>query len=500
MLKSNQIAHQLLLLVFFIFAKAVVAQDPDPPLITHISVTENNQQVEINWVNSANQVVGYIIYFQDISGLWIPLDTVQGILNTTYTTSNANPQLKIETYSVVAFDALGNNSVRSTAHSTIFIDYDHSDCDTSVFLSWSKYENMVGITSYQLKIQKKEVESGLVIFTDSVNLPLSDTSFSYTVDYSSQYVFWIEAKSSSTYKANSNQKQMFTTNVELPTYCYINRVSVVGENNIEVSAITNSSDIELIKIYRSYLPNGFQFYVGKALANANEFVFNDQLVLPERNEYYYTARPVDKCGKDYILPKIENSLDTSEVHNLQLKSIAINSVNMSVLCGHYDFFLEPSRLELWKSVNGEDQFIKEVLPNAGEEVSIADDYGQICLFLLAKERNTNAINLIDQVFSNKVCFSKVPKYYIPNSFSPNGDGKNDKWEVFVYKASSVSSFSLKVLNRWGQTIYTSNTLDSGWEGKYKNALVPEGIYFYDIFINYSNDQSIRQTGSITLIR
>ena len=155
MLKSNQIAHQLLLLVFFIFAKAVVAQDPDPPLITHISVTENNQQVEINWINSANQVVGYIIYFQDISGLWIPLDTVQGILNTTYTTSNANPQLKIETYSVVAFDALGNNSVRSGSHSTMLVDYDHSDCDTSVFLSWNKYENMVGITSYQLKIQKK---------------------------------------------------------------------------------------------------------------------------------------------------------------------------------------------------------------------------------------------------------------------------------------------------------------------------------------------------------
>ena len=67
-------------------------------------------------------------------------------------------------------------------------------------------------------------------------------------------------------------------------------------------------------------------------------MFNDQLVLPERNEYYYTARPVDKCGKDYILPKIENSLDTSEVHNLQLKPIAVNSVNMSVLCGQYDFF------------------------------------------------------------------------------------------------------------------------------------------------------------------
>ena len=139
MLNSNHIFYHFFLFVFVAFINEVNAQEPDPPLITHISVNESSQQVEINWINSANQVVGYIIYFQDISGLWIPLDTVQGILNTSYTTSNANPQLKIETYSVVAFDALGNNSVRSGPHSTMLVDYDHSDCDTSVFLSWNKY-------------------------------------------------------------------------------------------------------------------------------------------------------------------------------------------------------------------------------------------------------------------------------------------------------------------------------------------------------------------------
>lgn len=501
MLNSNHIFYHLFLFVFIVFINEVNAQDPDPPLITHISVNQSSQQVEINWINSVNQVVGYIIYFQDISGLWIPLDTVQGILNTSYTTSNANPQTKIETYSVVAFDALGNNSVRSESHSTILVDYDHSECDTSVFLSWNKYENMVGITSYQLKIQKKEVVSGLVISTDSVSLSLADTSFNYLIDYSSQYVFWVEALSTSSYKAKSNLKRMFTTNVELPTFCYINRVSVVGENNIEVSAITNSSDIELIKIYRSYVPNGFQFYVGKAIANQdNEFVFNDFLVLPQRNEYYYTARPVDKCGKDYILPKFENSLDTSEARNLQLKAIETNSSKMSVLCGQYDFFLQPSRLELWKSVNGEEQFLRDVLPNAAEEVSVANDYGQVCLYLVAKEQNTNVINLKDYVISNEVCISKVPKFFIPNSFSPNGDGKNDFWEVFVYKTSSVTSFSLNILNRWGQAIYSTNSLDGGWDGKINNAPVTEGIYFYDVIINYSDNQIERQTGSLTLIR
>ena len=173
---------------------------------------------------------------------------------------------------------------------------------------------------------------------------------------------------------------------------------------------------------------------------------------------------------------------------------------MSVLCGQYDFFLEPSSLELWKSVNGEDQFLRDVLPNATEEVSVADDYGQVCLYLLAKEQNTNVINLKDHVISNEVCISKVPKFFIPNSFFPNGDGKNDSWEVFVYKTSSVTSFSLNILNRWGQAMYSTNSLGGGWDGKINNVPVAEGIYFYDVIINYSDNQIERQTGSLTLIR
>ena len=70
------------------------AQEPDAPVITFVSVEHSSQQVQINWVNSTPNVVGYVIYFEDISGLWIPLDTVMGITNTTYLTTNAIPQQK----------------------------------------------------------------------------------------------------------------------------------------------------------------------------------------------------------------------------------------------------------------------------------------------------------------------------------------------------------------------------------------------------------------------
>ena len=78
---KNLILILSLLSVFFAFG-----QDPDAPVITHVSVDHTTQQVEINWLNSTSNVVGYIIYFEDISGLWIPLDTIMGITNTNYLT------------------------------------------------------------------------------------------------------------------------------------------------------------------------------------------------------------------------------------------------------------------------------------------------------------------------------------------------------------------------------------------------------------------------------
>ena len=69
---KNFILSLLLLTAFFAYA-----QDPEAPVITHVSVDHLTQQVEINWLNSTPNVVGYIIFilkiFQDYGFLWIRL-------------------------------------------------------------------------------------------------------------------------------------------------------------------------------------------------------------------------------------------------------------------------------------------------------------------------------------------------------------------------------------------------------------------------------------------
>ncbi len=65
---------------------------------------------------------------------------------------------------------------------------------------------------------------------------------------------------------------------------------------------------------------------------------------------------------------------------------------------------------------------------------------------------------------------------LPNAFSPNGDGINDR---FVVKHQSLVSFRAYIFNRWGQEIYSWSleNIDEGWDGTYKGRTVSNGVYF-----------------------
>ena len=418
---------KILVLTFLAMMSFVAySQDPNAPLITYLSVDHSTQQVEINWVNSTPNVVGYVIYFQDLSGLWIPLDTVMGISNTSYTTTNANPQQKIETFSVVAIDELGNSSIRSDSHSTIYLKYDYGNCDTTLLLIWNSYLNMYAMDGYQLKISKEDLTSGNVFPEQTVAIDANDTSLVFSVDYSSRYTLWIEAVSPVDYISQSNRLEIVTTNIDIPNYSYINRVSVIAENSIEVSVLSDSEDLSHVNIYKSNLENGFQFYLGKANLSNDEFIAIDPVVLPQRNTYYYKSKPVDICGKEYDLPQFLDQSDTSIAYNLKLSPLSVNKESILVESENYDNFLSNSHIELWKEVNGDQSYLKDAYPNMSYEVPIISDVGKVCLYLICTENNINVLNRKDTVFSNKVCISKSPLLYIPKAFTPeNQDLKND---------------------------------------------------------------------------
>lgn len=86
--------------------------------------------------------------------------------------------------------------------------------------------------------------------------------------------------------------------------------------------------------------------------------------------------------------------------------------------------------------------------------------------------------------------------FIPNSFSPNGDGKNDDFRVY---GNIISSLHMKIFNQWGQLIYETSDYNKGWDGKFKGALQPMGVYIYAVKIKLTTGDEISRKGSVNLL-
>lgn len=92
--------------------------------------------------------------------------------------------------------------------------------------------------------------------------------------------------------------------------------------------------------------------------------------------------------------------------------------------------------------------------------------------------------------------------YIPNSFTPNNDGKND---VFYIKGKGVGIIkSLKIFNRWGEMVFakTNFAIDdrsAGWDGYYKGQLVPIGTYVYFAEFGCEGEAPFTEKGAVTVV-
>lgn len=90
--------------------------------------------------------------------------------------------------------------------------------------------------------------------------------------------------------------------------------------------------------------------------------------------------------------------------------------------------------------------------------------------------------------------------YVPNTFIPDEDGKND-----VFKATTlfeIYDWEFEIFNRWGEKIFFTDDLNGGWDGKYRGQKSPDGTYTYKIRYRGCETPSAWQmvTGSVRLLR
>jgi gliding motility-associated-like protein len=134
-----------------------------------------------------------------------------------------------------------------------------------------------------------------------------------------------------------------------------------------------------------------------------------------------------------------------------------------------------------------------ILSNSMESVShIYNSSGTFnaCLIVF------NAAGCSDTVCQNVTAII-IPLYDVPNAFSPNGDGVNDK--IFV-RGFGINKMKWNIYNRWGTLVFESSDKNVGWDGYYKGALQAQDVYHYVLQIEMTNGAKYLKNGDITLLR
>jgi gliding motility-associated-like protein len=95
--------------------------------------------------------------------------------------------------------------------------------------------------------------------------------------------------------------------------------------------------------------------------------------------------------------------------------------------------------------------------------------------------NNGCASITDTLIYNDSTIVVPQKAFIPNIFTPNGDGMNDFFKVTI---TDVSDFSIAIFDRWGIEVYQSNDPYFKWNGLFKNGKIVPGMYLY--LIRYSS--------------
>lgn len=93
------------------------------------------------------------------------------------------------------------------------------------------------------------------------------------------------------------------------------------------------------------------------------------------------------------------------------------------------------------------------------------------------------------------------KIFVPNVFSPNGDGLNDSYTIDLNRSQNVSDHSLVVLNKNSEVVFESSEEAKEWDGRlFDGSPAPVGVYFYIIEAKSSFGQTVKETGKLSLKR
>jgi len=227
------------------------------------------------------------------------------------------------------------------------------------------------------------------------------------------------------------------------------------------------------------------------LRNKIEWVFEDGTVLEGKNVSYtfpklgwnkfkvrvtiFNQSPLQGIVNS---PQVNQLLETKcDVKEIEADIYIKPSPILSLPEEFYVCFVEGENKTLGPAPKGGDTFTYDWMTSLGTSLSRDSAYQFVALGIYKIEvKNNFDCATSDQLDVKEGC---EPRIFVPDAFTPNGDGRNDD---LIINYAHILNFELKVFNRWGEIIFVTDQPDIRWNGMVKNKVFGNQLYPY--VINY----------------
>ena len=497
--------YYLILILFFSGERELFAQDttlPEKPELLYVTVDTANNNVNIYWKKSTSSDVEYYIIYKKVNTLNPDeADSIAFVPATEDSYTHVTSGLPVKEpllYSISAVDMAGNKSIRTILHGTIYTTLSYDSCNNTMTLRWTKYQGWENnISAYKVFARRGndtfQVFVPPDIMTDSMIVyKIADDT---KIRENTQYYFFVQVLNYNYSVSNSNIVAKYTYMPLPPEDLLLDYVSVSSPRTVDLKfRYSGTSAISSYAILRSTMAFS-EFETVKSFNNINSSPQTIQdSIITSVNRYFYRIGALNTCG------------------------IVIDTTNLgtNILLLGYDTLIDKKQYNLleWNPYNnfplGTDSYDIYRLDTAGNEVLISIVYAQNTYTddLSNVQGQNYSGNITYQVkaveygegnvaFSN-FCEIKVKSdVWMPNAFTPNGDGMND---IFIPRLSFIpDEFNMQIYDRYGIVIFSSGNPEIGWDGRINGKnFAPEGVYIYHIQFSSFNGQSLSKTGHVTV--
>lgn len=454
------------------------------PEIDYITI-QDNQTVEINW----NRVLltgfkyNLLIKNEDEAN---PLEMFTDPLIEFYRDDDPALNDAPISYRIKLLDKCDAQDRSSTLHRTIHLSITKG---TRPFaqLAWTPYLGWDNIAYYRIFRR-----TGNDDYSEIKRVPASDTFYIDKTVCNVDYEYLISAVDESLKYFSSSNSVRFNPSYDIPEDpLNLKQVSIYGDSVVVRWEPAMGFDVDEYQVDKYHPLQGWQYKVEWTL----DTFFNDLDVDPSIFQYKYRVRFKDFCN--------EKNQTSNNGSTILLKG-HVDNTNFVYNWTPYEEWLEGTYafvVEQSSFATGPFSQVSVLEPSVTSFVETGRASNADSSFYVRVKALSGGI-IPDTSYSNIVKMNPLASLHVPNSFTPNGDGINDLFEMsgLGFVREGEDHFSIKIFNRWGELMFESSQYGEFWDGSFKGNTCPVGNYLYYLEYTGVDNHIHSRSGEVKIVR